>query len=116
MKDIPDKLKGSPIMTSMGLVALVATALTGIGTITGVYDSAHTSQTELDVVISTVAEYSVQSTCQSLRIQISLVEQAIWQMDQAGDNSQRLVDKRRELRDLLAQYNDLNCASVLARI
>ena len=112
----PDKLKGSPIMTSMALVAIIASALTGIGTITGVYDAAHTTQVELDVVNATVTEYSVQSTCQSLRIQISLVEQAIWQMEQAGDDSQRLVDKESELRDLLSRYRTLNCASVLARI
>ena len=108
------KAKGSPIMTSLILVGIVAAGITGVGTITGFYDAAHTSQIELDVVDDKVDAYFIQSKCQALRIQVTLVEQTIWELNQVQNDGQRLVDKKRDLRDLLSQYNTLNCASVLA--
>ena len=108
------KIKESPVITSLTIVAIVAASLTGLGTITGWYDASHTTQVELTEVEEKVDSYSVQSKCQALRIQVTLVEQAIWQMEQTTNNSQRLVDKKRELRDLLARYSKLNCATVLA--
>jgi hypothetical protein len=107
------EMMGHP-MATLTILALIAGGITAIGTISGAYDAGHTSQTELDVVVSAMNEISLESKCRALNIQISLVESAIWQMDQVEGSSQRLVEKRRELRRLQAQYNEAHCATVLA--
>jgi hypothetical protein len=109
---MPEKSwKDNHMFVSLAMITLVAGSITAIGTISGAYDAGHTSEAELKVVQNAVEEYAVAANCNALSIQISLAEQAIWQMEQAGDNSQRLLEKRRELRDMLAKYRKLECAT-----
>jgi len=123
MPDIKQALE-HPMIASFTMIAIIAGGLTGVGTITGWYGLAHTTQDELqalDMKHVTLINANrlaldqgiLQSRCQSLRIEISLAESTIWQMEQAGDDSQRLVERRRELRDLLSKYNSLSCATIL---
>lgn len=109
-----------PAMITLSTIVLFGSALTGYGIISGAYNAAHTSEEELAVYIgqveelqSSVEEYSDVSKCQYLSLRINAVEDQIYQMEQSGQNSQRLVEKRRELRDLIAQYQSLRCASKL---
>lgn len=109
---IKEKLE-HPVAGTLTTIAVVAAALTGVGTITGWYDAGHTSEAELSVVVEKTLENEHLAKCSRLDIRISLTEQAIWQMEQAGDNSQRLIEKRRELRRMLDQFRKLNCSSIL---
>jgi len=107
--------RNNPVFVSLTMITLVSVGITAIGTLTGAYDASHTSQVELDVVDNRVTTNSVESECRHLLVMIDLVESAIWQMKQAGDESQRLNEKERQLTNLNARYNELHCASVLKR-
>lgn len=50
-----------------------------------------------------------ESRCQTLEIQISIIEQQIWSMETTNDNSQRLVEKRRELKRKEDKREALRC-------
>jgi hypothetical protein len=103
-----------PIMAAITTFTIMGGALTMFLNVSGIYDAAHTSEAELAIVDQRVSELSVKSTCENLTIRITLVEQAIWQMhQQSGANSQRLVEKQRELKELEAKYRSLDCARIL---
>lgn len=102
-----------PVMASLTTFTVLGGALTMFMNVSGIYDAAHTSEAELALVKAEVASLGTKSTCENLAIRISLVEQAIWQMEQANSQSQRLVEKRRELRDLEDKYRTLQCARLL---
>ena len=105
----------NPMTASLAMIVLVSGGLTAIGTITGVYDDSHTSAAELKVVSDKMEETDLKATCSTLSIQISLAEQSIWQMNQAEDHSQRLIELQRALRNMLLHFDDLHCSSVLQR-
>lgn len=107
--------RDNPMFVSLTMIAAVSVGLTAIGTITGAYDAGHTSQAELDVIVNRVTNNSIESECRHLVIMISLAENAIWQMEQANDRSQRLVEKSRQLRNLRSRYDELHCASALTK-
>lgn len=52
-----------------------------------------------------------QSRCEYIDLQISIIDQQIWQMEQDGQASQRLVEKRRELQQLEEESRRLNCSA-----
>lgn len=110
--DLRKKLE-HPVIASLATIAVVASGLTGTAQITGWYDAQHTSQAELQVVDDKVDRNTALAKCSRLDIKISLVENAIWQMEQSSQNSQRLVEKRRELKKLEEQYRELKCAIIL---
>ena len=106
--------RNNHVFISLSLVGVLSAGVAAIGSLSGAYDSGHTSQEELEVVIAQVTQYSLQSKCRSLDIQISLAENAIWQMVQASDSSRRLVEKKRDLKNLQDQYEVARCSTVLA--
>lgn len=107
--------KDNHMFVSLSMIILVGGGLTAIGTMSGMYDAAHTSDAELRLVQNRVDATELSSKCRALNIQISLADNAIWQMEQAENQGQRLVEKRRELRRLQSQFDDAHCASVLAK-
>lgn len=107
--------KENPVVVSLLMITVVAGGLTGLGTITGSYDRAHTSAAELQVVQNKIDETELSSKCRALSIQISLADSSIWQMEQSENPGRRLIEVKRELRKLQAQYDDAHCASVLAK-
>jgi hypothetical protein len=122
---IAQRAKNSPIMVSLTLMTVVIGSFTAIGNFTGTWDRGHTTEVELTQALSTfdqehphpvnqqqLAEIRTESQCQAIDIRISLAEQAIWQMEQAGQNSQRLVEKRRELAQLEAKRMALRCGAL----
>ena len=50
-----------------------------------------------------------ESRCQTIELKITLIEQQIWEMEQDG-TSPRLVEKKRELRDLEDKQSALKCS------
>ena len=121
---IVGKVKERPIMTVLTTITIVGAALSTLITASDHYDASHTSQLELEEVVQLaraarqqiehkVDAGIVKSTCESLAIRISIVEQQIWQMEQTSTNGERRVEKARELSDLVAKYNSLSCATLL---
>jgi len=114
---LKQKVEGNPVFTSLTIIAIIAAAITGLGTITGAYDASHTSEAELvvshPVQQSQVDAVKVLSVCSTLDIRIAMVEEQIYQMEVSGTNSPRLVEKKRDLRKMEQQYRTLNCASLL---
>ena len=100
------------MIASLSMIALVSAGLVGLGTITGAYDASHTSEAELSVVQSQVYTIKVQSQCSTLEIKISIVENQIFQMEVSGQNTSRLVEKKRELQKMEQKYAKLECASL----
>jgi hypothetical protein len=113
---MPDKnWKDNHMFVSLSMMILVGAGLTTIGTVSGMYDAAHTSAAELKIVQNKVDATELSSKCRALSIQISLADSAIWQMEQSANPGRRLTEKKRELRKLQSQYDDAHCASVLAK-
>lgn len=110
---LKQKVEANPVISSIAAIGLIAASLTGLGTITGAYDASHTSEAELQVVQLQVDAIKVQSVCSTLDIRIALVEEQIYQMEISGQNSPRLVEKKRELSKMDQQYRRFNCASLL---
>jgi hypothetical protein len=121
---IVSKVKERPIMTVLTTITIVGAALGTLITYTERYDTGHTSQAELEEVVQAasaarrqieaqVESGIIKSTCESLAIRIAIIEQQIWQMKQSGGDGERLVEKERELSDLVAKYNSLTCSSLL---
>lgn len=107
MKAKAKALTENPLMASLTTFTVLGGAIIMLMNVTGIYDAAHVSEAELAIV-------TTKSTCENLAIRISLVEQAIWQMEQAGtEQSQRMLEKKRELRQLEQKFESINCASVI---
>lgn len=68
---------------------------------------------QINAALAEVEDARQQSTCESIGIRIAIIEDQIWQMEQSGRETQRLVDKRRELRNLQNKATALNCARFL---
>jgi len=119
------KIKENPLASTLiGLGALAAAAL-AIMSFTDEIDGLVVTEAELTVILGEhtskphpgvpqqINEAREQSTCESLGIRIAIIEDQIWQMEQTAPDSQRLVDKRRELRNLENKSRALNCARFL---
>ena len=120
---IKEKLKENPIMVALSTVILAGGALSAGLSMTGTWDAWHTSTVELTTALQahTTSPHAVseqqrlidrkEAKCENLAIRISIVGQQIWSMENAGENSARLVEKRRELAKLLEKEKVLHCAS-----
>lgn len=102
-------------MLTMSTMILTSGAVAAFASMSGFWDMAHTSEEELTAAIQeqTVAivnKSQTEARCETLDLQITIVEGHIWQMEQAGNSSQRLVEKRRELRKLEDKRRAMGCA------
>ena len=70
------------------------------------------AQEQIDANNERIRKNNILRECGNIDIQISIVDQQIWQMEQAGNSSQRLVEKRRQLKNLEDRRAELNCGSV----
>lgn len=125
-----DRVNNSPLVVTLLTIGIVSAGLTSVANITGYWQANHTTQLELEAtklnlessiqkVSASISEAKSereeirnQSSCQNLDILISIVESQIWQMRSVGDNSQRLVEKERELKRLEEKRRSLSCINL----
>lgn len=124
-KPLTQRVKENPVIPILSTVALIAGAWAGIDRMSGDWDRSHTSYDEMIAAIEShssqphasaqqqLDKISRESRCSTIDLQISIIEQQIWQMEQAQQASQRLIEKRRELRRLEGRREQLRCAALL---
>lgn len=119
---LAQRIKGNPVVLMMTILALVGSALTAVINVSGYWDANHTTDAEMMRMITKHADGAHVTTekqldrsrrenlCATIDLKISIVEGQIWQMEQVGNNTQRLVEKKRELHKLETKHNTLHCS------
>jgi len=122
MASLGENLKNHPVASLVVAVGAIAGALLAILTFTGELDAMVVSEPELQIFFDEheqhphaaaqqqIDAWKDQSSCESIDIRIAILEDQIYRMEQDNPDSQRLVDKRRELRNLESKRRNLNCA------
>lgn len=117
-----DKIDTNVLVTSMGVFVTAATAITAIGTITGIADDLVVTEYELDKRLTQheerphdVARIEMddirrESKCLNIDLQILVIEDQIYRLEHEDPTAQRLVDLRRTLRNLEQSRITLNCS------
>lgn len=124
MSNLTERIKDNPVMATVSAGIVLATGLTAIVNVGGYWDSRHTTEAELVAMIEKhtadphpSAQAQIDSNkrlsiCSTVSIQITIVEQQIWEMKQHGVSSERLVEKERELSQLEDKYKLYKCAEM----
>ena len=124
MNKVLAKAKQRPIVAALITVGAVASALLAIFKFTGVIDAAVVSEPELIIVFEAhnaaahpVTQVQIdlirqETRCGTIDIQIAMLGEVIWWLEQTEPNGMRLVEKKARMKILQDRRDALLCAEI----
>jgi len=125
MNKLAQKARDNLALTLFMTVGAAASVVITLLNVSGKLDSMVVSEAELAAVMTKhssephigsqtqIDALKKATKCQSIDIQISIIEQQIWQMEQAEDDSLRLVEKKTDLENLKSARATLRCGALV---
>ncbi len=120
--------KQRPVVTMFITLGTLAGSAIAILNFTGIIDRAVVSHAEMAEIFTahTMASEAIahpqsqaqmtlirqESRCGSIDIQIAILSDVIWRLEQTEPNGQRLVEKKEEMIKLRARWTTLKCSEL----
>lgn len=122
---VKKKMEENPVFASVGVIVLAASVLTAFGTITGFYNSSHTTEAELKAshpvskmmyedIEDKMDENAVLSKCRWLKSEIRALSDSIYVRKRDGADPDFIHTLEADLEDLEEQYVSFNCTRRLS--
>ena len=117
---VKKRMEDNPVFTSVGVIVLAATGLTALGTLTGFYNSSHTSEAELiashpvrleefEALKESIVSGDALSKCRWLKSEIRALEDSIYVRERDNASPDFIRALKLDLKELKEQYDDLSC-------
>ena len=114
----------NPIVAALSMIVLVGAVLTAVGGISGSYDNAHTSETELidshpvsyeqvEQLEENMLESDTKSYCRWLKSERRGVEDSIYARRRDNADPNYIRELERDLEEMNAEYSELHCSALL---
>lgn len=118
------RAKQYPVVTALITLGALAGAAVAVAQFTGLIDQAVVSHAELAQIFEVhsskphqLAQLQMdlirqENRCSSVDIQIAILTDVIWRLEQSEPTGIRLVEKKQDLKKLEARRAKLNCAAL----